>query len=149
MSVLQLVNRTQADAEFMFNSVPYVVKGGKTLMVEADAAWHAYQKHIAKLDPITGQALFLFGVRDAEGQELRDCTPLDYVKEKNEELLDRSNMDGNFKAIQFNNPNDQKARVVPVQMQGAFSEQPSVTSGNAFADELRAPDLKEVGDGEK
>lgn len=149
MGVLQLVNRTTVDAEFMFNSVPYVVKAGRGLMVDADAAWHAYQKHIAKLDPITGEALFLFGVRDAEGEELRDCSPLDYVKEKNEELLDRSNMEGTFKAIQFSNPNEQKARVVPVQMQGAFSEQPSMAAGNAFANELRAPDLKEGGDGEE
>lgn len=142
MSVLQLVNRTQADAEFMFNSVPYVVKGGKTLMVEAPAAWHGYMKNIAKLDPITGQALFLLGVKDAEGNELRDCSPLDYVKEKNEELLDRSNMEGNFKAISFSNPNEQKARVVPIQMQGAFSEQPTMDAGNAFANELRAPDAE-------
>ena len=48
----------------MFNSVPYVVGGGKSKTLPADAAMHGDQKAIARLDPITGEALFLFGVKD-------------------------------------------------------------------------------------
>ena len=143
MEVLELVNRTKAPLEFMFNSVPYVVGGGKSKTLPADAAMHGYQKAIARLDPITGEALFLFGVKDDEGNELRDCSPLDYVRGKTEELLDRSNMEGNFQEVVFNNPDSQKARVTPVQLSGSFSD--LTKSGT---DELRAPELREVKDGE-
>jgi hypothetical protein len=144
MKVLCLVNRTLAPVEFTFDSQQYVVKPGVPMMCAENVAWHGFNKNIARLDPVTGEALYLLGVKDSEGQEIRDCEPLDYVKAVNEELLDRSNMEGNFKTVKFSNPDAQKARVQPVQMSGSFSDAPrNVAPAPAFDASLRAPDADE------
>lgn len=141
MKVLQLVNRTKTKIEFMYDSVLYTVPGAGQLLCADHVAWHGFNKNIAQLDPITGEALFLLGVRDDQGRELRNCEPLDYERKKNEELLDRSNMEGQFKTVTFSNPDAQKARVQPVQMSGSFTDQAGEQKpALAFASELRAPD---------
>lgn len=122
MEILVLVNRTNAKQVFTFDSNHYELKPGGKLMLSRAAALHGHNKLIAKLDPITGEAIFLTGLMDQEGKELRDCSEISYEREKNEELLDRTNMEGKFKTVSFTNPNENKSRVLPIQHLGGLSE---------------------------
>jgi hypothetical protein len=137
MEAVQLINRTGQKIDFMFDSVPYCVLPNKPLMVDKACAWHAYYKHVAKLNPHTGEAVYLLGIKASDGTELTDCSELGYSRGQDEELIDRSDMEGNFKTIRFANPDLNKNRVIPIQMAGAFSQHSgSGSSGKAFAEEV-------------
>jgi len=127
MEVVTVVNRTDKEIEFVFDSRPYIVPASGFLNTQDDAGWHGYYKCIAKLDPITNMALHLLGIKNIQGEELVTCSPLDYHKAPYEELLDRTNMDGKFETKVFANPDAAKSRVDAIQISTPQS--------------LRAPDL--------
>jgi ribosomal protein S28E/S33 len=137
MEVVQLINRTGQRIDFMYDSLPYTIEPHKSVVVPAACAWHAYYKHVAKLDPNSGQAIYLLGIKASDGTELTECSQLDYARGRDEELIDRSGMEGNFKTVRFANPDLAKGRVVPIQMAGAFSQHADEhSSGKAFAEEV-------------
>ena len=99
MDILKLVNRTDRPLEFMFDSITYNLDPGETQDMSEAAARHGNAKLIAMLDPVTNMALFLTGLKDRKGKPLTDCSKLEYHPKKNQELLDRSNIEGNFREI--------------------------------------------------
>ncbi len=112
MEILKLVNRTDRKLEFMFDSISYTLEPEETQDMSEPAARHGNAKLIAMLDPVTNMALFLTGLKDRKGKPLTDCSKVDYRPKKNQELLDRSNIEGTFKEIGRDAENPKAAPVV-------------------------------------
>jgi len=131
VEVLMVVNRTGKEIEFLHNSRPYIIPANGKRNMEEDAAWHGYHKCIAHLDPINNTALHLLGVKNMEDHELADCSSIDYVKAKHEELLDRTFIEGKFETKVFGNPD----------VVGGRADSIGISTPQA----LRAPDAPPVG----
>lgn len=99
MDILKLVNRTEMKLSFMFDSITYELEPGEEQDMAAVAAYHGNSKLIAQLDPVTNTALFLTGLKDRKGVPMTDCSAIDFRPKKNQELIDRSNIEGNFREI--------------------------------------------------
>ena len=148
MDIVKLCNRIDTRQEFMFDSVTYVLEPGEEVDMQEDAAKHGYAKLVAKLDPVTNQQLYLTGLKDRKGNEITDCSPMDYNRMPHEELLDRTNMDGQFKTIPFGNPDAAKGRVLTPQEQAALSSthKPSRPAAPAHLPSARAQQSQDKGE---
>ncbi len=125
MEILKLVNRTDRALEFMFDSISYQLAPYEVVDMTGPAARHGNSKLIAMLDPVTNMALFLTGLRDNRGKDLTDCSKLDYKPKRNQELLDRRNIEGNFKEIGSEAENPKAAPVGRVAPAVAIPQPPA------------------------
>lgn len=83
-TVVELVNRTDKDFEFMYGGVSHCVPAENSIDVIQDAADHARKKSIKSYDLETGKATYQVGI-----QGIHDCTPIGRAKSLEEELIDR------------------------------------------------------------
>ena len=96
-NVVELINRTDKDFNFIFDGVHYRVPKSGTLDVTEDCARHARKKSIMAYDLETGQAKYQVGI---EG--VHDTSSIGRGKEAEDELIDRTTDEDGDKAAKVN-----------------------------------------------